>query len=473
MSQNSVEILVHVAAPGVARDDVNYRAQAAACLEFEPATRFNVLPQPESEDAEACLDAVEKNDNEDYTTNGVEYACEEPTSSREDFDTTFGSFTTSWPSSGELGEPVNRSIGLSEFSRLENAIEEESGFIETPPSTVADSQVASPSSNRTATPTFTPTSTPWDFEKNDSPDNGPIPPVYISLSSDNDEATQSSKRRRASPSSTDSPESSWSCSSASVALEAPVPPSSVEDRLPSPPAASTPYVSTETSSQLDLERSGSQRLGKFPSLPLEIHPHHPEPSSTARFTTHMTPALQMLVAHPKLSRYYQPAFEARSLQKCERGYWFLRIPITSDTSTQAQHDKPRSMAGDDQSAISTPTSTADDSPWTVDSFFRFWDYLTEYIAKKDRAGWGVWCYCDSPSTVHDSSSSTGDKHNVGRVQTSMEEDGITQLDVRICTWGELVRPIYLLMFIASDRRVGKLSGVEWRDAGEKPVIRMP
>ncbi|KAK2865246.1 hypothetical protein FQN49_003765 [Arthroderma sp. PD_2] len=466
MSQNSVEILVHIAAPGVARDDANYRAQAAACLEFESVTRFNVHSPLESKDGEIDPDITDgqRDDIEDHTTDSVEY---DPASSKEDGDTTFGSFTTSWPSSGEVGEPLNHPIVLNEIATTEQGMKNDLDPFESPPSTVPDSQVASPSSNRTATPTFTPTSTPWDFEKNDSPDNGPIPPVYISLSSD-DEDTQPSKRRRASPSSTDTPDSSWSHSPGSTALEAP-PTSSVEERPPSPPAL-TPYTSTEESNQ-EVEVVNSQSTRPFPPLPLEIHPHHPVPSSTAKFTTHMTPALQMLEAHPKLSRYYQPVYEVRPLQKSERGYWFLRIPITSDVSME--QDRPNPTAGDVYSVNSTPTSTVDEKPWTVDSFFRFWDYLTEYISKKNRAGWGVWCHCDSPSSpAQESREPAAEKHNPSRLQPTIEENGITYLEVRICTWGELVRPIYLLLFLASDRRVRKLPVVEWRDSGEKAVIRI-
>ena len=46
------------------------------------------------------------------------------------------------------------------------------------------------------------------------------------------------------------------------------------------------------------------------------------------------------------------------------------------------------------------------------------------------------------------------------------------MEVRVCTWGEVVGAMYLVLYMASDRAIGCLEGVEWRDAGERAVIRI-
>jgi hypothetical protein len=39
-------------------------------------------------------------------------------------------------------------------------------------------------------------------------------------------------------------------------------------------------------------------------------------------------------------------------------------------------------------------------------------------------------------------------------------------------WGEVAIHIYLLLFLASERRVRGM-GAEWRDSGEEVVVKMP
>lgn len=79
---------------------------------------------------------------------------------------------------------------------------------------------------------------------------------------------------------------------------------------------------------------------------------------------------------------------------------------------------------------------------------RFWGYLGEYVGS-GRAGWGVWC-----------------------VAEEQRDGGGRAVEVRVCTWGEVVGAMYLVLYMASDRAIGCLEGVEWRDAGERAVIRI-
>ncbi|KAM5443083.1 hypothetical protein MferCBS31731_001957 [Microsporum ferrugineum] len=294
---------------------------------------------------------------------------------QEDADTTFGfgSFTSSWPSSAEAygrGHQTSSDSGV-----IEDEVDGSSEAC-TPPSTVPDSQAES---DRTDTPTPTPTPTPpltWEIERNQSPDASPIKPIYISLSSSCEE-------------------------------------SSFRSLDPDTDA------NTDANTDAEAEEEEEETL----RLPMEIHPPHPNPSSTARFETHLTPALRMLACHSKLCKRYAPAYQSRRLRPCERGYWFLHIPITG------------------------PGSAPGHEAWGMQRFRQFWGYLREYVSL-GKAGWGVWCCADRA-----------------------DADG-GYVDVRVCTWGEVVGAVYLVLYLASDRAVGRLEGVEWRDAGEKAVIRM-
>ncbi|EFR02249.1 hypothetical protein MGYG_05251 [Nannizzia gypsea CBS 118893] len=366
MSQHStssaeVEVLVHISAPGTVRDDATYRSHASACLSFEPVTR---IPLTSQADTTAPSSSV-----------------------RDEGETTFGSFTSSWPCTAE--EIQHQAEQLAESDETS-----------TPPSTVPESTCASPGfsdegqedaeSDRTDTPTFTatPPMTWSGVERNQSPDASPIKPIYISISSE----TTSSQLQ------------------------------------------SQSQLSTQEASQPSLSQDQEIQWQEQLRFPMEIHPPHPTPSSTARFKTHLTPALRMLVGHAKLSTRYAPGYQARALRVCERGYWFVRIPLTTSDAV--------STAG---TGVGNSNGMGGRGGWSVERFMQFWEYLDEYVGS-GRAGWGVWCVADM--------------------------EGDEAVEVRVCTWGEVVGAMYLVLYMASDRAIASLEGVEWRDASEKAVIRM-
>ncbi|OQE26218.1 hypothetical protein PENSTE_c005G07221 [Penicillium steckii] len=217
-----------------------------------------------------------------------------------------------------------------------------------------------------------------------------------------------------------------------------------------------PFPTTTTSTSL-------------PPFPIEIHPP-PPPISTSPFTTHITQTLSMLTQRLKPERIYNPIQKTRELDIWERGYWAVPITITLDTNPNP--DIPNTSKN-----------------WTIPFFNRFWSFLSEFIGKDTRAGWGVWCIAEKmqnvtdpdpdplplPSTASTDELSTQESNSNSNANANAEtltsDTGTISVLVKVYTWGEVVMHVYLLLFLASERRVRGL-GAEWRDASEKVVIRM-
>ncbi|KAE8351385.1 hypothetical protein BDV28DRAFT_137190 [Aspergillus coremiiformis] len=182
----------------------------------------------------------------------------------------------------------------------------------------------------------------------------------------------------------------------------------------------------------------------FP-VPAEIKPPLP-PISNGQFSTHITPTLEMLATRLE-RRTYRPLHQTRELDKLERGHWYLRINITElETYESIVSVKENSGACN----------------WDMSMFSRFWSFLTEFI-KEGRAGWGVWCILEDmvraqlPRDVQ---------------RPSLREANTRQLTLKAYAWGEIASHIYLLLFLASERRVRKM-GAQWRDGRDDVVIQMP
>ncbi|RAL04584.1 uncharacterized protein BO80DRAFT_490815 [Aspergillus ibericus CBS 121593] len=175
------------------------------------------------------------------------------------------------------------------------------------------------------------------------------------------------------------------------------------------------------------------------SLPMEIRPRSP-PISSERFVTHITPTLAMLATRLKSPRTYNPIKQTRALDNLERGYWYVRVNL--ETPGPNEQHKP-----------ANPTPMA----WDMTFFTRFWTFLSEFIAKERRAGWGVWCILEDVETI---------------AQSSREPGHIKPVTLKVYAWGEIASHVYLLLFLASERRVRKM-GLQWRDSAEEVVIQMP
>ncbi|KAJ5817321.1 hypothetical protein N7447_009554 [Penicillium robsamsonii] len=181
------------------------------------------------------------------------------------------------------------------------------------------------------------------------------------------------------------------------------------------------------------------------TLPLEIHPPRP-PISTSPFTTHITPTLSMLTERLNPARTYKPSTQSRPLDPLERGYWLVRLAIEPQ-----QHRDPADL----------PDQTPNPKPrpkkyrtWPSPLFHAFWSFLSDFVGRDGRAGWGVWCILEAGTP------------------TPLTISSDTHLSLKVYTWGEVAMHVYLLLFLASERRIRGM-GVQWRDSREEVVIQMP
>lgn len=177
------------------------------------------------------------------------------------------------------------------------------------------------------------------------------------------------------------------------------------------------------------------------NLPIEIRAPDP-PVSNEKFRTHITPTLKALAERMKQSSRFTPRSQNRELRPLERGYWFLpRITIVSDAS---------------KNATSTTTNMSIDTNaqiWTQTFFSQFWCFIRDFLTE-GRAGWGIWCLLE-----HDSSTSPSSRE-------------YKTVNLKLYTWGEVAPHLYLLLFLATERRIKKMKGVVWRDAKDESIIIM-
>ncbi|KAL5357368.1 hypothetical protein BJX96DRAFT_144344 [Aspergillus floccosus] len=211
------------------------------------------------------------------------------------------------------------------------------------------------------------------------------------------------------------------------------------------PSASAPRV--ESNGTPKQNGAGAEKAEKRPSLslshlPLQIQSPLP-PISTAAFTSHITPTLAMLATRLKSARTYTPLHQTRPLDKLERGHWF--VPLTLD------EDDPSS--GLQPSVATTPV--ADPNTWDMVFFSRFWSFLSDFITEQ-RAGWGVWCILEDAQTGPAKGPASSPRNTV----------------LKVYAWGEIAVHVYLLLFLASERRIRKI-GAQWRDGADQVVIQMP
>ncbi|WPH00045.1 Hypothetical protein R9X50_00286800 [Acrodontium crateriforme] len=169
-----------------------------------------------------------------------------------------------------------------------------------------------------------------------------------------------------------------------------------------------------TSNSITLMSSGiDSNLGlrlTLGQLPLQIRP--PEPSvSLAPFTTYVTENLRFLVEESEIRDHYQPVSISRDIRVSERGCWMMNL-------------------------CSLPLQPQ----------IGFWQCLQRMIGEEAIAGWGVWASRDS-----------NDDSSIGVV--------------KVYCWGEIVKHVYLLLFVASLSKVRRL-GLQWVDAEDQVVVQM-
>ncbi|KJY00028.1 hypothetical protein TI39_contig345g00062 [Zymoseptoria brevis] len=168
-----------------------------------------------------------------------------------------------------------------------------------------------------------------------------------------------------------------------------------------------------------------QAVEEMQMLSTAIRPSHPA-SSLARFTTHISPALQHLANDSGLSSAFRPVSSSRAINPLERGHWLV-----------------------------------DCADWTPELQVKFWKTL-ETIIGEGNAGWGVWCSRgeEAPITM------------ASQLPDSVQIDNAAPFGpVRVFCWGEVVKHVYLLLYVASSSKVRKL-GLQWVDAEDLVVVQM-
>ncbi|KXG52058.1 uncharacterized protein PGRI_083420 [Penicillium griseofulvum] len=378
------QILVHITAGSTAQDEARYRAQVAAILEFQCASR-QLIEGPADRDphlSDAEHSSVPSTTQHEvspilrealrpaYTTLSSDHVPErDPPQNISNHDS-LGSLISVIPDSQEIAQLVHASSSHAALS---------------PPS-----QLAPPPKRRRTAPA--------------SPD--PVQPVSI-------------KSQTAVQSAAHIPFQNHILGFPNTEI------SSSDERRPSSHA--TPSHTPHAPPNL--------------SLPIEIHPPRP-PISTAPFTTHITQTLSMLADRLNPTRTYKPATQSRPLDPLERGYWLVQLAIAPHTDPVHQHSKL---------GTTSPTPREDPRIWPSPLFHAFWSFLSDFIGRDGRAGWGVWCILEDATPASISN---------------------TNLSLKVYAWGEVAMHVYLLLFLASERRIRGM-GVQWRDASEEVVIQMP
>lgn len=211
-------------------------------------------------------------------------------------------------------------------------------------------------------------------------------------------------------------------------------PYSREPDLKKPRTAAYTHIHTHTHASQSTHHPLLSDYVDSLSLPLEIHPPKPPVSSTP-FQTHITATLSMLTERLKPARTYNASYQTRDLDPLERGYWFVRFNITDTDQHHRDRDSDSTLDG---------TSPV----WPSPLFRTFWSFLSDFVGRDGRAGWGVWCI--------------------------LERNGVSPCEVtlKVYTWGEIAMHVYLLLFLASERHVRGM-GAQWKDSREEVVVQMP
>ncbi|KAL1980732.1 hypothetical protein VTN96DRAFT_3614 [Rasamsonia emersonii] len=497
------EILVHVAAPSGARDDARYRSQIQAFLAFDPVSRHCVFS---SEDGSSCEPPAEEavrfpeqsggDEKSGHSGDELRSVVDESSSpgvtAREadpkskDQEAKLGSthppppsttFGDNAPNCGRDPPTDDQHPGPGGVSHTlpADCVSHRDG----PPSSVSALQQGASVSNSFETPlSVIPDSQP--HEPNSSAGNSeranhaPVEQVQVPRSF-YAEPSSPSKRRR--------------LDNAGGALQsAEADNVRILSSLPSsngcaPPEKQTeiythenrpinaPNVVYRASGPPDNKPQTIPRQDHTISLsvlPLEIHPP-PPPVSTGRFQTHITPTLQMLAERMKLPRKFKPAKQSRELEPLERGYWFLQVNVFESDNID------RGDCGQEAGCGRVKANNHSPNDWSLSFFCQFWSFLTDFISREGRAGWGVWGILEEKRQNHASQQTEPAANPLDQQQEQPQNRKLAMrrpLTLKVYCWGEVAPHIYMLLFLATERRIRGMRA-QWRDATESVVIEMP
>lgn len=188
---------------------------------------------------------------------------------------------------------------------------------------------------------------------------------------------------------------------------------------------------TKTASATSLAANGALPTSDSDNQNLSTWIRPPEPeASLSSFITHVTPTLNGLAQNPELTATFMPIVSHRNLDIHERGYWEVQCPT-----------------------------------WPLELQISFWQTL-ETVVGTGKAGWGVWCSRGTEASLCSQSS----QQRAGPTDQGSGPE-LQFGPVRVFCWGEIVKHIYLLLFVASNSKVRKL-GLQWIDAQGTVVIQM-
>ena len=201
-----------------------------------------------------------------------------------------------------------------------------------------------------------------------------------------------------------------------------------DPRIPAPPgvhesggkpAVPSPRLVRGPQKQTVVAPDAQQEVHVLKSLSVSVRPPQPL-SAVDQYKTHITQSLQFLADNNDVNISYKPISVSRDIRPLERGYWLTRCPEESTS-------------------------------WPLREQIEFWRFLERTVGRGD-AGWGVWC------TRNDEEPSANDgKASLGTV--------------KVFCWGEIVRHVFLLLYVGSKSKIKKL-GLQWIDAEEKVVVQM-
>lgn len=112
-------------------------------------------------------------------------------------------------------------------------------------------------------------------------------------------------------------------------------------------------------------------------------------------------------------------------------------------------------------------------PWSDGQAGKMRAFLEEVVGS-GRAGWGVWCLIEKVGAGGDAgeedvSTCATEEGPTGKEQEKAQGEEMER--VKVYCWGEVVKEIWLVLFLASGRHI-KGRGARWVDSGGMSVIRM-
>ncbi|KAL8806617.1 MAG: hypothetical protein Q9182_001265 [Xanthomendoza sp. 2 TL-2023] len=440
------EIFVHSAAPSHGSDDVRYRKEAHAIIRFEAVRKHHILPEPQPphrSGANGTRQISRQQTSQQSVAQAQDSVISIDPAPRQHLTDALSTWITpplSRPSSrilvGQTPAPclLTRASGLISHLLVEQTptnqqrpstapagpsiIQETpplrrsfSNAFETPPSEIPDSQPASHKNHQQHDEaTFEASSSP-------SPTRAEEPPA---------------KRRKGDD-------------GAGGLLGEGTPPddTSTPPLKDGPPVSSAPsneHTHPTTSSPTAPRKSESTMLAYRRR---KIDPPPPEPSLRTTVPSHCTSSLQILRQQcPAILETVKPL---RPLHNLERGYWRLTFPLDLDEEEDAP-DKTR---------------------WTRSSCERMWEYLVQFIGH-GRGGWGIWATFEEGNEER----FDGEKGWIGEMgEQEVVADGPVRGRVKVFCYGEVVREVYALLVVATDRRV-KRCGAQWVDGYREVVVEV-